>query len=180
MTLEDRIADDIFGLGLLLNLLQVRLDHQSRGLSLTAVVCRETPTSKVWLEKWVAEWSGAVKTIDNPSNDEDFIERAKELHKVWYHAGKRCIPEYIVESVTSLGQPRRNRWAKLGEIIEGAGRVGKILLKLGTFTSRQSGKESRCVWVTRVDFDRYESKFENHDIFGSVSAYGYPDGNVQA
>jgi hypothetical protein len=84
------------------------------------------------------------------------METLSQLHVMWYKANKWCVPEYLVNQVPTLGA-KNKRWQALEKCLVDAGDEGKVLMRLGTCKSRQSGKpEMKCVWVTRFDLERHD------------------------
>ena len=100
-----------FGLGHLLNLLQLRAEIQEDGLSLDELIQEGTPTSKFWLGKWMGEWareSGEVENTSVISNDS--LEQINESSEQNRYGGTPLLLPAATPEATLAGVTSQVRW----------------------------------------------------------------------
>ena len=178
--LEDKIASQEFGLGHLLNLLQVRMQVAREGRSLDRDIAEGTPTSAFWLEKWFAEWTAHEAARRGDGADEDYSETAaqevREHHMRLVAEKKAVLLSVQVQNDQNFGPGRSaSKWTDFVNLVSRSGNLGKLLFQSCVEKSRK-GTNYPGYRIAPVDLFTYDVLFGNADIFGALKTYRHADG----
>jgi hypothetical protein len=193
LTLEEKVATPTFARGLLLNLIQIRLQAVALGESLDHTLQAGTPTSRFWLNKWVHTWSqpgnvtpsvGAALTGCGEEDAAPLVD-LRHLHRCWHDRGTWFLFQAGVAYDASLEfGARRSRWALLTDAIKNSGRLGRSLFSLESRINLRSQSKTKvkspepCIRVRRFDLALYTDCFSDASVFGDLTSYTY-DGKAE-
>ena len=175
-SIEDQVRSSDFAIGLLLNLLQIRMEVAASGRKLDDVIAEGTPTSKFWLQKWMAEWTSGSSL--NTSNDihVEAIQTVKNYHMQLYAAKKTALLQCQVEANPTMARPRTRRWPDWIKALANAGHIGRILFQKTVEKSRKGTTQS-AFKVLSLDIFQYDVLFSDMSVFGDWNSYQYDPGN---
>lgn len=169
VTLEAKVCSEDFALGHLLNLIQIRLQAKEDGISLDDIIAQGTPTSKHWRQLWMSAWQSNNAGLDqNGYSLEDLVD----YHSRCYHEGKFQILEWVVAKDKNFDGRAVEKWGKVLQMINNAGVIGQMLMKVTTSLSRKN-VEQKALKIARFDYHTYDALFDQ-EFFGDLSRYKYP------
>ena len=159
-------------MGLLLNLLQIRMEIAGGPKKLDDIVAEGTPTTKFWLDKWMADWTTGAEVAADAEN-EKAIEIVKNFHTELYNEQKRMVLQCAIEvNGKTFPGPRTKRWPTWLKTLSASGKIGKILFQKTTATSRKRTTQSGFLMLP-LDIFQYEVLFGNKEAFGEMNLYMY-------